>query len=306
MEISIRSARAAGVCLLVVFALCATIFSPCVLAQQEDPDGQEGAAPATVDERERAKQARIEEYLRKKEERRARRELARQQREAERDAKKAAEVDVAPASPAEVTKDRKKKKDRDRGSRPVSLPRHLAQAQSIVWASPLAEDPTVTQYLELIDRAEASPQQLGAFANFLAQNGMTRVAFEYYDVALSVDRDDPVLWMNIGTLHRQLREFPAAAKAYEQALRIDPSSAFAHYNLGAVFDQMDKYEAAIDEYRIALTLDPTLGDPAVNPQAANNERLLAVKLMLYEEQAGSLGLPLIDVPGGELGAVREE
>ena len=304
MEISIRSARTAGVCLLVVFALCATISAPCAMAQQEDADGEQGAAPSTVDEKERAKQARIEEYLRKKEERRARRALARQQREAEREARKATEAASAPSSDAEVTKDRKK--NRDRGSRRVSLPRHLAEAQSVVWASPLAEDPTVTEYLELIDRAEASPQQLGAFANFLAQNGMTRVAFEYYDVALSVDRDDPILWMNIGTLHRQLREFPAAANAYEQALRIDPSSAFAHYNLGAVLDQMDKYEAAIDEYRIALTLDPTLGDPAVNPQAANNERLLAVKLMLYEEQTGSLGLPLVDVPGGELGAVREE
>ena len=53
-------------------------------------------------------------------------------------------------------------------------------------------------------------------------------------------------------------------------------------------------------FKIALTLDPTLGDPAYNPQAANNERLLAVKMLLYREQVGTLGLPLSDVEGGEL------
>ena len=38
---------------------------------------------------------------------------------------------------------------------------------------------------------------------------------------------------------------------------------------------------------------------ATNPAAVNNERLLAVKMMLYEEQGGGLGLPLADIPGGE-------
>jgi hypothetical protein len=55
-------------------------------------------------------------------------------------------------------------------------------------------------------------------------------------------------------------------------------------------------------------LEPKLGDPQVNPQAANNERLLAVKLMLYKQQTGNLGLPLVDIPEGELSdeAQKEE
>ena len=31
------------------------------------------------------------------------------------------------------------------------------------------------------------------------------------------------------------------------------------------------------------------------------QRLVAVKLLLYQEQEGAIGLPLVDVPGGELG-----
>ena len=38
------------------------------------------------------------------------------------------------------------------------------------------------------------------------------------------------------------------------------------------------------------------GDPAQNPQAGNNDLLVAVKLMLFREQSGALGMPLIEIP----------
>ena len=60
------------------------------------------------------------------------------------------------------------------------------------------------------------------------------------------------------------------------------------------------YDDAIEEYKIALTIDPTLGDPAINPQAANNEKLMAVRMLLYKEQSGNLGLPLVTVPNGQI------
>ena len=52
--------------------------------------------------------------------------------------------------------------------------------------------------------------------------------------------------------------------------------------------------------KIALTLDPTLGDPSVNPAAANNDRLMTVRMLIYREAAGSAGLPLAEVPSGAL------
>ena len=110
----------------------------------------------------------------------------------------------------------------------------------------------------------------------------------------------PQVRVNLGTLYRQLGKNTSAMKAYRAALSLDPNNATAHYNLGATFDDLDKYEEAIAEYKRALSLDPSLADPRVNPQAANNNRLLAVQLMLYKEQEGSLGLPLVALPDGGL------
>ena len=159
--------------------------------------------------------------------------------------------------------------------------------------SHLASDPTVAHHLTLIDRSQASPQQLAAFGNFLADSGMNRLALIYYDVALRLETKDPLLWNNLGTLHRQLGEWDKAKEAFGRALNLDPANAMAHYNLGAVYDEQRKYDNAVREYRIALTLEPKLGDPEFNPSAANNERLLAVKLLIYQDQAGNVGLPLI-------------
>ena len=118
---------------------------------------------------------------------------------------------------------------------------------------------------------------------------------------LGLDDTDTTIWLNAGTLQRQTGNLGAAAGAYSEALGINPNHAYAHYNLGAVLDEMGEYDSAIEEYRLALMIDPTLGDPAINPQAANNEKLTAVRMMLYKEQAGNLGLPLVTVPNGEVG-----
>jgi tetratricopeptide (TPR) repeat protein len=264
------------------------------------------------EEKERAKQARIDEYLRKKEERRARRDMEKAQKaqKAQQEQWKPLPVEKAEPSPEptkpEAEKARKKRKKKARRAEMPQLPKELALIQEYLRGTELGQDPTVRDYLDLIDSGEASPQQLAAFGNFLSQNGMHRDAMEYYAAALSMEKRDALLWMNVGTLHRNMQELSLAANAYGKALSIDPNNAFAHYNLGSVLDEMGKYEEAIEEYKIALTLDPTLGDPIYNPAAANNERLLAVKLMLYGEQAGSLGLPLVDLPGGSLDEAVEE
>jgi len=293
------AARLALVSLIAALILCFAAPAALALQQQEngDPEQSGQAELSREEEKERAKQARIEEYLRKKEERLARKELRRAE---DQQAQQAAAPEATAAAPEVAEKPKAKKQDR------VTLPRDLARAQELLRQNEISSDPTVAAYLDLIDRAEASPHQLAAFGNFLADLGMNRLALEYYKVALSIERDDPVLWINRGTLYRQLGQLSAAQSDYVRALSIDFNLAVAHYNLGAVLDSMGNYEAAIDEYRAALTLDPSLGDPTVNPQAANNERLVAVQLMLYRENIGNLGLPLVEVPGGELATPERE
>jgi tetratricopeptide (TPR) repeat protein len=281
-------------------ALCVSLLLAVVLASPSL------AAQQTDEEKERAKQARIEEYLRKKEERRARRAMEKLQKEQP----KPAAVKIAEPAPQPVEqaaeKPKKKKQKKQAQTEKVRLPRGLAEVQENLRNTDFGQDPTVRGYLDLIDRGEATPHQLAAFGNFLSQNGMTRDAMEYYGVALSMEKKDPLLWMNVGTLHRKLQELSMAATAFGRALSLDPNNAFAHYNLGSVLDEMGKYEESIEEYKLALSLDPTLGDPIYNPAAANNERLLAVKLMLYGEDAGGLGLPLVDLPGGDIDETAEK
>jgi len=297
--------------------------------------GEPAPAADAADAKQKAKEARIEDYLRRREERLSRKK-AREQAARDLEAAKALEQQqlatsapappppapaaapsvptatlaspAAPEEPEEMEVPRARPAEAARPSRAraatkpaaprhrTALPRDLARAQANVRALPLGQDPTVQTYLERIDAQDASPHQLAAFGSFLAQNGLLQDALVYYDVALRLESRDPLLWINAGTLRRQLNQTGPARAAYERALALDPNSALAHYNLGAVLDDLGRYDGAMHEYKAALTLDPTLGDPTLNPQAANNDILAAVKLMLYREQIGSLGLPLVAIP----------
>jgi len=310
-----RSAWPLGIVLLFVFALVLPL--PCGAQEPE-------TAEAKKEAREKAREERIQEYVRKKEQRLARREAEQKRKDEEAAAERTAEELARSQAASQVTRpapvaqtvevsettaparkaDRKQgKKDRREGKRRAvrsNLPKRLARAHESLRVSEFGQDPTVATYLDLIEAGEASAQQIAAFGNFLGQANRAETALAYYDLALDLDDRDTTIWLNAGTLQRQVGNLGAAAGAYSEALGLNPNLAFAHYNLGAVLDEMGEYDDAIIEYKLALTIDPTLGDPAVNPQAANNEKLMAVRLMLYKEQAGNLGLPLVTVPDGEI------
>jgi tetratricopeptide (TPR) repeat protein len=328
-------------CLLLLTLVAAP--APAQSDEAQPETARQAAAPAENDESEMtrkerkaaAKEQRIQEYLRKREQRQARKAAEKEAREQARlDARttddaaeataqaeqieaeqirarqKAARPQPQPAPEPVATVDdraeKKKGKKRGRGPQVSPLPRDLARAQQNVRSTHLAADPTVQEYLELIDRQGASPHQLAAFGSFLAQSGMTRDALEYYNVAIRIDAEDPTLWVNRGTLQMQARDYNAAASSFAKALSLNPNHSVAHYNLGASLDEMNRYDDAVASYKTALTLDPSLGDPVKNPQAANNDLLLAVRLMLYQETDGSLSTPLLDVDTGQLPRAFEQ
>jgi len=265
----------------ILTALVLLVPSSSLLAQGTE-------SPTPPDDKAKAKQARIEEYLRKKEERLAQKDAQRKEREAARQTEQAEQqkLEAQATAPAPGSKGK--------------LPRDLAAAQNAVRESSIGQDPTIQRYLDLIDRQEADAHQLAAFANFLADAGLLPEALLYYSVALDLERDDPVLWVNAGTLQRRSGQLSAAEHSFSRALQIDSNNALAHYNLGTIYEEQGRYDNAMEAYTVALMLDPSLGDPRVNPQAANNKSLLAVKLRLYKQQAGSIGTPLVAVPEGTL------
>jgi len=285
----------------------ALFWGSAAVAQTDESDATQ-SQPSKKELKEQAREERINEYLRKKEEKRVARakelEQLEEQKALEMESQAAAAEPPPPApapAPQQATPEPvaqqvqpipapKKRKSKS------ALPKDLARAQATVRATAVADDPTVQSYLEMIDRQMASPHQLAAFGSFVAQNGMIAEGLVYYDVALRIEKTDPLLWVNAGTLHRQNNDPQGAISAYSKAIAVDPNNAFAYYNLGSVNDTLGNYDAAIAQYKTALALDPDLGDPAQNPQAGNNDLLVAVKLMLFREQSGALGLPLIDIP----------
>jgi tetratricopeptide (TPR) repeat protein len=282
-----------------------------VVAQAEGSAGDDQDVPAATSKQDEARQAqeeRIQEYLRKREERRAQKERARLEREAAAAGAAVGAGAVESTRTDEVVVDaesgKKRKKKKKNADSEYVLPKELAMAQETVRRSHLGENSTVVGYLDLIDAFEASPHQLAAFGSFLAEHGLLQEAIVYYDVALGIESDDPLLWANLGTLFRQAGQYNDAISAYVEALSLDSNSAMAHYNLGSVLDAKGKYDSAVEEYKLALQLDPSLADPTVNPHAASNPRLRTVQMMIYGES--SLGMPLVKIPGGELEEPADE
>jgi tetratricopeptide (TPR) repeat protein len=176
---------------------------------------------------------------------------------------------------------------------PVLPDEALLKTIEQVRKSPVGYEANAMTYLNLIAAGQATAPQVNDFAAYLAKRGMPRIALSFQEYAVKLDGQDPTLWMNLGTIRRTIGALGPAASAFKSAIALDPTIAMAHYNLGAVYDADKKYDDAIEEYRRSLILDPDLADPRKNPQVVNNELLLAVKLRIYTEQAGAMGLPLL-------------
>jgi tetratricopeptide (TPR) repeat protein len=174
------------------------------------------------------------------------------------------------------------------GSSLVKLSQRLRQG-------PIGAEANAVAYLDLIDTGRATAAQVNDFAAYLAKRGMPRVALKYQEYAAELAPKDPTIWLNLGTIQRTIGDSGAATSSFKKAISIDPNHALAHYNLGAVYDANKDYDAAIEEYRRALVLDPGLADPRKNPQVVNNDNLLAVRLTIYGNEAGALGLPLLQM-----------
>ena len=178
---------------------------------------------------------------------------------------------------------------------PPHVPSSLLKIGQHLRQGPIGAEPNAIAYLDLIDSGRATAAQVNDFAAYLAKRGMPRVALQYQTYATELAPKDPTIWLNLGTIQRTIGSLGDAAGSFKHAISLDPNIALAHYNLGAVYDAEKNYDDAIEEYRRALVLDPDLADPRKNPQVVNNENLMAVRLTIYANQAGALGLPLLQM-----------
>jgi tetratricopeptide (TPR) repeat protein len=174
--------------------------------------------------------------------------------------------------------------------------RNLAKEAERLRAGITGKDPIVIAALDTIERGEASASDLNAFATYLAKKGLAHNALPIEQEAARLEPKSSLLWLNVGTLQRDLGRRSEAMSSYKKSLTLDPNNALTHYNIGALLDADGDYDAAIESYRTALTLDPSLADPRKNPQILNNHHQTALSILVYRQRAGALGLPLVPVP----------
>jgi tetratricopeptide (TPR) repeat protein len=290
----------------VVLIAALSLFPAPFALSADDPQTEEQTA-------EQAKQARIDEYLKKKEAKKA----ARKSGKADPEKPAAEKAEKAP-KPEKEKKDgdgwfsRRKSRRSESGTQTSSSRRARRSARGTPAAqatgsrdsgqildrlrnSAIMNDEAGRAHMAIMDRG-ASPMEMAAFGSYLAQQGYLPASVTLYKSATRADPANPTLWLNLGTAQMRYNQVSEAGQSFQKAIRLDPNNAKAHYNLGAVYARSD-YDKAIKEFATALTLDPGLGDPEINPQAANNDLLVPVKMMLYQSQEGSVALPLVPVEG---------
>lgn len=84
-----------------------------------------------------------------------------------------------------------------------------------------------------------------------------------YNQALNLDPNNPLLFMELGSMYFNLNKIELAATAFSNAIYVQPRFINAHYNLAIVFKTLKKYDQAKAELeKVKELLDPSSPDIA--------------------------------------------
>ena len=84
------------------------------------------------------------------------------------------------------------------------------------------------------------------------RSGQFEEAIKYYDLALSLNPDDP--WddyVNRGNAWSELGEYKKAFADYNNALKVNPNYGEAYYNRGIIFEKRGENQKAVAEFKQA-------------------------------------------------------
>lgn len=97
-------------------------------------------------------------------------------------------------------------------------------------------------------------------ARRLIEQGDVTQAEEIYRQATTIEPNNPLGYIGIGTCRLTLNDFGGAEVMYQKALGLDPQSTQAQIGLGAIEYGRRHYAQARDWYAQALSLKPDLAD----------------------------------------------
>ncbi|MGA8743904.1 MAG: tetratricopeptide repeat protein [Terracidiphilus sp.] len=107
-------------------------------------------------------------------------------------------------------------------------------------------------------------QELFVAAVQAEESGEKQTAIALYEELLQVDPDYAPGYINLGTIHFHLRQFPRAEELYRQATEKDPGYVLAFFDLGNVLDELERPDESIAAYQRAVELAPRYADAHYN------------------------------------------
>jgi tetratricopeptide (TPR) repeat protein len=110
-----------------------------------------------------------------------------------------------------------------------------------------------------------------------AREGRTEEAIGHFQQALQLSPDHLVALVNLGSAHRQLKQWDEARKAFERALALSPNDPEVNYGLGMVFAQTNDTARALEHLQRALQSRPAY------PEALNNLGILYLRTQRRDE-----------------------
>lgn len=77
----------------------------------------------------------------------------------------------------------------------------------------------------------------------------------YYEKSIEYNKNNALVWSNMGTCHYNLGNFDKAKSCYMQAVKLNPRMIDAHRNLGAMFAMKRQFNEALQQFDEALQYD---------------------------------------------------
>ena len=150
----------------------------------------------------------------------------------------------------------------------------------------LEQNSFVKDYKEQINQISKMIAKKG---NNLLRLNKLEEAIKQYELSLSIDTTESVIYYNLGNAYFKMKDYLNALKSYKKVLILDPNKYKASYKCGVCYQKLDKHEEAVEKFRNSIGTIENLNDikneqDKINFWSPYNE--LAISLMslnLYQE-----------------------
>jgi tetratricopeptide (TPR) repeat protein len=149
-----------------------------------------------------------------------------------------------------------------------------------VWVPPAAADDWAALAREAYAKVVSepgNPEFLNLYGYYQMRAGEYQAAEKVLRKAISLRKNFPVAWNNLGAVYMHTQRFSEAEKCFRNALRLDKEYSKAHYNLAVTRFKQGEYREAIELYLDLRNRDRAYVDLRTDPAKAERELEAALK-----------------------------